>query len=119
MVCSTGNLTDLLVAHPHVLSPDGVRRCAEAVRAGAVRRTEAPAAKRVKSRSSKRSRPILALVGALALLAAIWSGGYQKAAEWVGDQLVGVIAPDTPTQPTPNSPAKKKQKRERDRPSPS
>ena len=119
MVCSTGNLTDLLVAHPHVLSPDDVRRCAEAVRAGAVRRTEAPAAKRVKSRSSKRSRPILALVGALALLAAIWSGGYQKAAEWVGDQLVGVIAPDTPTQPTPNSPAKKKQKRERDRPSPS
>lgn len=116
MVCSTGNLTALLAARPHVLSADDVRRCAEAVRAGAVRRTEAPA-KRVESRSSKRSRPVVALVGALALLAAIWSGGYQKAAEWLGDQLVGVIAPDTPNQPTPNSPEKKKQKRERDRPS--
>ncbi len=115
MVCSTGNLATLLAARPHVLSPDDVRRCAEAFRAGAARRTEVPAAKDAKPSSSKRSRPLLALVVALALLVAIPSGGYQKAAEWMGDQLVGIIAPDTPTQPTPNSPAQKKHKRERER----
>ena len=109
-VCSTSNLVPMLTERPHMLSPDDVRRCAEAVRAGAVRRTDAPAAKRVRSRSSRRSRPIVALVGSLALLATIWSGGYQKAAEWVGDQLVGVVAPDPPpeTKPRKRTPTNKK-----------
>lgn len=116
-VCSTANLTAMLTSRPAVLSPDDVRRCAEAVRTGTMRPTK-PAPTRSESKSTKGGRPIVALVGALALIAAIWSGGYQKAAEWVGEQFVGIIAPDTPAQPTPTTPAKKRQKKDRDRQSP-
>lgn len=108
VVCSTENLMAMLTAGPQVLSPDDVRRCAEAVRTGAVRRADIPAAKRARSTSRKPSRTGVALVGALVLLAAIWSGGLQKAGERVGEQFVGTITPNTP--PAETEPVKRTQK---------
>ena len=43
----------------------------------------------------------------MALLAAIASGGYQKAATWVGEQIADVMAPDAPAEPA-KKPTEKK-----------
>ena len=111
-VCSTTNLVTVLTFQPAVLGPDDVRRCAEAVRAGTATRTAPAAAPRRQAGSrrttKKRGRPVLALIGALALLASIWSGAYQQAAGWVGQRFVEVMAPDVPTEPEPTQPAKQK-----------
>lgn len=112
MICSTQNLVAMLTSRPAVLSQDDVRACVEAVRAGTVRTSSAPRAKRP-ARPRKKSRPGVALVGALVLLAAIWSGGLTKASEWFSEQFVSTIA-DMPSQPTPTKPAKQnKQRKER------
>lgn len=119
MVCSTQNLAEMLTSRPTVLSPDDVRACVDAIRAGTVRTKPAarvPAAPRAKAlpRTRKKpSRPVAVLVGAVVLLAAISSGGLTKASEWVGEQFVADIA-DTPSQPEPTKPAKRtRQRKER------
>lgn len=113
MVCSTQNLTEMLTSRPVVLGPDDVRACVDEIRAGAVRTKPAPRAAAAPRSRKKKSRPVIALVGAVVLLAAISSGGLTKASEWVGEQFVGTIA-DTPSEPTPTKPAKHdKQRKER------
>jgi hypothetical protein len=104
MICSTQNLTEMLTSRPAVLSDDDVRACVDAVRAGTARTPAAPRAKRA-ARPRKKSRPGLALVGALVLLAAIWSGGLTKASEWFSEQFVSTTS-DKPSEPTPTKPAK-------------
>lgn len=113
MVCSTQNLTEMLTSRPTVLGPDDVRACADAIRAGAVPSKSAPRAKAASRPRKKQSRPVVALVGAAVLLAAVWSGGLAKASEWVGEQFVSTAA-DTPSEPKPSKPAKRnKQRKER------
>ena len=108
VVCSTTNLVATLTSHPQLLSADDVRAAVDAIRLGTVRQTALPTAPRMSTpRSAKRGRPLLALVGALALLAAITSGGYQKAATWVGEQIADVMAPDAPAEPA-KKPTEKK-----------
>jgi hypothetical protein len=116
MVCSTQNLTQMLMSRPTVLGPDDVRACVDAIRAGAVRADTAPRATAApRARKNKKSRPVVALVGAVVLLAAISGGGLSKASEWVGEQFVSTIA-DTPSEPTPTKPAKRaKQRKDKQR----
>jgi hypothetical protein len=111
-VCSTTTLVATLTSRPPALSPDDVRRCAEAVRVGTATRSVPHAATRRsgdKGRpSKKRGRPVLALVGMLVFLATLVTGGYQVAAEWAGTRLAEVIVPDVPSEPAPTKPAKQK-----------
>lgn len=109
LICSTQNLTDMLMSQPAVLGPDDARACVDAIRAGAVRTSPPPRASRA-ARGRNKSRPGVALVGAVVLLAAIWSGGLTKASEWFGEQFVSTIA-DTPSEPTPTKQAKHKNQR--------
>lgn len=112
MVCSTQNLAEMLTLRPAVLGPDDVRACVDAIRTGAVHAKPAPRAAVSRPRK-KRGRPVVALVGAAVLLAAVWSGGLTKASEWVGEQFVSTTA-DTPPEPEPTKPAKRaKQRKER------
>ncbi|NPD03791.1 NERD domain-containing protein [Nocardioides sp. zg-1308] len=110
MVCSTATLTAMLTSRPAVLSPDDVRACVEAVRVGTATRTAPPLVTRRPTSSrhttKKRSRPVVALVGTLALLVAVWSGGLQHAGGWVGQRFVEVMAPDEPPKPAPTKPTK-------------
>ena len=55
-------------------------------------------------------RPVAAFIGALVLLAAVLSGGYQQAADWAGKRFAEVIVPDVPTEPGPTKPAKQQKK---------
>jgi hypothetical protein len=113
MVCSTQNLAEMLTSRPTVLGPDDVRACVSAVRAGTVRTKPAPRAKAGPRSRKRQSRPAVALVGALVLLAAIGSGGLTKASEWFSEQLVNTIA-NTPAKPTPTkTPKQQKERRER------
>lgn len=114
-VCSTTNLVTMLTSRPTVLAPDDVRRCAEAVRAGTATRAARPAssprpAANARRGSMNRGRPVAALLGALVLLAAVLSGGYQQAADWAGKRFAEVIVPDVPTEPGPTKPAKQQKK---------
>jgi hypothetical protein len=122
-VCSTANLVATLTSRPTLIGPDEVARCADAIRDGAVRpATPAPNGARPGRRSSKRrSRPVVALAGMSLLLAAVFTGGLQKAGEWVGQQYVGVIAPDESSDPAPvpkqrqkKDPARKKDRASKD-----
>lgn len=116
-VCSTENLAATLVERAHMLSADDVRRCVEAVRIGTTPRTATAPTRSIKARPRKRSRvrrPVVAMVGGLVLLAAMMSGGYQKAADWAGQRLVEVVVPEAPVDPSPTLPAKdQNQKKQR------
>ena len=116
-VCSTANLVGVLTSRPTVLGPDEVVRCDEAIRRGAVRpAASAPKAAAPARRSSKRrSRPVVAMAGLLLLLAAVFTGGLQKADEWAGQQFVGVIAPDESSDPAPVQKQKKDPAPKKDR----
>ena len=118
-VCSTVNLVATLTSRPPVLGPDEVARCADAIRHGAVRpATPGPRAARPVRRSAKRrSRPVVAMAGLLLLLAAVFTGGLQKAGEWAGQQFAGVIAPDESSDraPVPKQKQKKDPARKKDR----
>jgi hypothetical protein len=64
---------------------------------------------------------VVALAGMSLLLAAVFTGGLQKAGEWVGQQYVGVIAPDESSDPAPvpkqrqkKDPARKKDRASKD-----
>jgi hypothetical protein len=121
MVCSTNNLTTMLLSRPPVLGAEDVRRCVDAIRLMTMQppRVTARPASQARPRpstgkASKRrtGRPVAALVGALILLTAVFSGGLSKAGEWVGEQMVEVIAPSQPVQPTPSQPAKQRKKKQ-------
>ncbi|MFC7725318.1 hypothetical protein ACFQW6_09385 [Nocardioides sp. GCM10028917] len=120
-LCSTANLVATLTSRPPVLGPDEVAHCADAIRRGAVRPVVSPheAATPARRPSRRRSRPVLAMAGALLLLAAVITGGLQKAGEWAGQQYAGVIAPDESSEPTPvqkqkRTPARKKNRATKD-----
>ena len=55
------------------------------------------------------------MAGTLLLLAAVFTGGLQKAGEWAGQQFVGVIAPDESSNPAPVQKEKKDPARKKDR----
>lgn len=115
-VCSTATLVTTLTSRPPVLSPDDVRRCAEAVRVGTATRPVPQAATRRSGGKAhptkKRGHPVLAVVGMLVLLAALVTGGYQVAAEWAGTRLAEVVVPDVPSEPAPTKPAKQKRQQQ-------
>ena len=105
MVCSTSNLTAMLASRPEVLSPEDVRRCAEAVRElmsqprdraprTTVQRAGAPSRRTTKRR---RRSPVAALVAGFALVALALGGGLEK----VGDGLSQLIVPDSQVSQTP------------------
>ncbi|WP_210649190.1 nuclease-related domain-containing protein [Nocardioides sp. SYSU D00065] len=114
MVCSTSNLTTMLTSRPPVLGADDVRACVEAIRAGA-QRTMRTTVSRSERRTTKRrgGRPVAVLVGGLALLAAIASGGLQDAADWAGRQFAGVIVPGEPEQPVAPSDRDERNKKDK------
>ena len=116
-VCSTANLVGVSSSRPAVLGPDDVRRCVDAVVRGTTRSATGPSAgRRPDSRPAKRRKghPVLALVGMVALLAAIASGGLQRAADWTGQQLVSVVQTDPPADPA-KKPADQQTTRKKDR----
>ena len=115
-VCSTANLVEVLSSRPATLGPDDVRRCVDAVVRGTTRSAVVSSAgRRSSSRPAKRrrGRPVLAFLGMVALLAAIASGGLQRAADWTGQQLVGVIQTDPPAEPA-KKPADQQTTRKKD-----
>jgi len=111
-VCSTANLVAMLTSRPPVLGPHDVAHCVDAIRGGAVRPavSASEAATSARRPSKRRSRPVLAMAGALLLLAAVFTGGLQKAGDWAGQQYVEVIAPDESSEPSPVDKQKQKQK---------
>lgn len=123
MVCSTNNLTTMLLSRPPVLGAEDVRRCVDAIRLMTMRpsRGTAPPASQArppaptrKASKRQRGRPVAALVGALILLVAVLSGGLSQAGEWVGEQMVEVITPSQPVEPAPSKPAKQRKKQQKD-----
>lgn len=54
----------------------------------------------------------MALIGGLALLAALMTGGYQLATGWASTCLAEVIVPDVPSEPAPTKPAKQKRQQQ-------
>ena len=127
-VCSTTSLVAMLTARPHVLSPDDVSRCVEAVACRHRAHPDVRAAGRHHGRrlhrgGVRRSVDVatrsLHWSGAVVLMIALLSGGFEKAGGWVSDQLTAVIVPP-PAEPAPTKPARqkkhqgeKKQQRER------
>ena len=121
MVCSTSNLTSMLLSRPSVLSAEDVRRSVDAITlmtarpspvTGPPHDVRQPMPRR-EAAKRRRGRPVAALVGAAVLMALVFSGGLTKAGEWVGARMVEVIAPGSPAEPTPSPPAKlRKQKQQ-------
>ena len=48
----------------------------------------------------------------LALLASIWSGAYQQAADWASKRFVEVFVTDVPAAPAPVEPAEQKRQKQ-------
>jgi hypothetical protein len=104
MVCSTSNLATMLTSRPHVLSPEGVRGCADALRSGMGRRAQRPTVPTAGPRARRTTmrpwvRPVTGLVAVLALMALAFGGGLEK----VGEGVSQLIVPDTHVSPTPVS----------------
>lgn len=124
MVCSTTNLTSMLLSRPSVLSAEDVRRCVDAITLMTMRpppvTLRSPrvrqAMPRRETEKRRRGHPVAFLVGVTILLAAALGGGLATAGEWVGERVVEVVAPSNPVEPTPSQPAnqrkQKKQKKE-------
>jgi len=120
MVCSTGTLTTVLLSRPSVLSAEDVRRSVDAITLMAVRQPPVAASPaearqptpRRTTGKRRRGRPVAALVGLTALLAAVSSGGLAKAGDWVGERMVEVIAPADPVEPKPAKQRKQKQQKQ-------
>jgi hypothetical protein len=123
MVCSTSNLTSMLLSRPSVLSADDVRRCADAITSMTMRPSPVtgpppgvrPPMPRREAAKRRRGRPVVALVGAAVLMAAVLGGGLSKAGEWMGERMVEVIAPSDPAEPTPSQPANQRQQKQQNK----
>ncbi|GAA1934253.1 hypothetical protein GCM10009797_29590 [Nocardioides hwasunensis] len=119
-VCSTATLTTMLTARPHLLGDDDVRRCAEAIAAGAVRHPVAAvpktAAQRRAGRSPKRRRsnPLAGLAVAAALMVALLTGGFEKATGWLSEQVSAVIVPPSPAEPAQTKPAREQRQQQKE-----
>jgi hypothetical protein len=124
-VCSTANLVAMLTSRESMLGPGEVSRCVEAIKLAAVRPSVATsltpdsgraAPRRVPARR-RRGSPVAALIGATVLLAAVFSGGLEKAADWAGEWMVERIVQNEPARLEPTEPAQqrkqKQQKKER------
>ena len=123
MVCSTGNLTSMLLSRPSVLSADDVRRCVDAIAlmtirpspvTGPPRNVRKPMPRR-EAAKRRRGRPVAFLVGAAVLLAAALGGGLATAGDWVGQRMVEVVAPSDPVEPTPSQPAKQREQKQQNK----
>ncbi|HEX5917724.1 MAG TPA: NERD domain-containing protein [Nocardioides sp.] len=120
MVCSTGNLTSMLLSRPSVLSAEDVRRSVDAITlmtmrpspvSGPPRNVRQPMPRR-EAAKRRRGRPVAFLVGVAVLLAAALGGGLATAGDWVGERVVEVIAPSDPVEPTPSQPAKQREQKQ-------
>lgn len=123
MVCSTSNLTSMLLSRPSVLSAEDVRRSVDAITLMTmrpspvlVRPTNArqPMPRR-EAAKGRRGRPVAFLVGVAVLLAAALGGGLATAGDWVGERVVEVIAPSDPVEPTPSQPAKQRNQKQQEK----
>jgi hypothetical protein len=124
MVCSTSNLTSMLLSRPSVLSAEDVRRSVDAITLMTMRpspvlvrptNVRQPMPRR-EAAKRRRGRPVAFLVGVAVLLAAALGGGLATAGDWVGERVVEVIAPSDPVEPTPSQPAKqRKQKQQKNK----
>ena len=104
MVCSTSNLTTMLASRPEALSPEDVRRCADALRprVGRPARSPRPAGSKTvvrgrRTTKGRRGNPVGALVVAVVLLVLVFGGGLEKAR----DELSRLIVPDSQVSQTP------------------
>jgi hypothetical protein len=123
MVCSTSNLTSMLLSRPSVLSPDDVRRCVDAI--GLMTSRPPPVAARPPTAPQptprraatkrRRGRPVAFLIGAAVLVAAVLGGGLSKGSDWVGERMVEVVAPSDPSDPAPSQPAKQGRQKQQER----
>lgn len=125
MVCSTANLVVMLASRPAVLEPADVRRCADAVRPSAGRRSQPlqrsappprPAHVASASRRPRRSAGRVAATGVVGILflALLAGGGLQQASHWFGEQLVQQMVPAEPApSEEPQRRRTKRQKTER------
>ena len=119
MVCSTSNLTSMLLSRPAVLSAEDVRRCVDAITLMTMRLPPVTGPLRNVGQPMPRRRVKRRRGGPVAVWSASSPAGRPrrraaKASEWVGEQMVDVVAPSDPVEPTPAQPAKqrKQQKHE-------
>ena len=123
MVCSTSNLTSMLLSRPSVLTAEDVRRCVDAIglmtmRPPPVTARPSDARQPMPRRAAakrRRGRPVAFLVGAAVLLAAALGGGLAKAGDWVSERMVEVIAPSSPVEPAPSQPTKQRKEKQQKR----
>lgn len=121
MVCSTSNLTSMLLSRPSVLSAEDVRRCVDAIALMTMRPSPVPgrptnarqSMPRRETAKKRRGRPVAFLVGVAVLLAAALGGGLATAGDWVGERVVEVIAPSEPVEPTQSQPAKQRKQQQK------
>ena len=105
MVCSTSNLTTMLTSRAHVLSPEDVQGCVDALRpslgwrSGRAAPPVVPKAAARARRTAKRRRgsPVRALVAGVVLMALVFGGGLEKASEGLSQ----LIVPDSQVSQTP------------------